>query len=219
MLRRLAAATIAVTLVFAVPRGLAAQLCVGLPSLSAHSVNLGAGGEFTDKVKSLGGRLGFGGSSAFAGIAATRDDYDEMDENSTTVTGDVGLSFDVGTSKPASVCPIASVGYTIGPDFTLPLGDVENRTLGVRGGVAFGGAAYSATGLQLVPFGMARLAYARAKRTLGGAEDTNSDTYGILSLGLGFLFSDTFMVRPVAHIPFGLKDADNSFGISFVVGF
>lgn len=219
MLRKLAIAVVAATFVATVSRGLAAQVCVGMPSLSTHPMNVGVNAAFTDNAKSYGGRFGFGTSTAFAGVSAALDDYDGTDENSTSIGVDGGLAFPVGTSRRASVCPIASIGYTFGPNVQSAFGDLELGTLSLNGGVAFGGSAYSTQGLQILPFASAQLGYARVKAELGGESDTDSETFGLLGLGMGFLFSDLFMVRPTIVIPAGLENADPVFGLSFVIGF
>ncbi len=197
----------------------AAQACLGLPPLATHPLNFGVGAEFTDNAKSYGGRFGFGTPTAFAGISAALNDYDEVDENSTSLAFDGGLAFPVGVSRRAAVCPIASIGYEFGPSFETEFGDLELGTLSLAGGVGFGGTAYSTEGLLIMPFGSAQLAYARVSAELEGESESDSETFGLLDLGLGFLFNEQFLVRPSIAIPLGLEDADPVFGLSFVIGF
>jgi len=202
-----------------IPKTMAAQSCVGLPSLASHPMNVGAGASFADNATALGGRFGFGSSTAFAGVSASLQDYDEVDENSASLGVDGGLVFPVGVSRSASVCPIASIGYQFGHSIDTGFGKLELGTLSLGAGAAFGGAVYSTEGLQLLPFASAELAYARMKADYEGETESDSETFGVLNLGMAFLFNSRFGVRPSVAIPVGLEGADPTFGLSFVVGF
>ncbi len=219
MLNRVMAWVVVSVFVAVVPNRIAAQGCVGLPSLTTHPLNVAVGAEFTEDAKAFGGRFGFGSSTSFAGISASLAEYDGIDESAPSLGFDGGLAFPVGVSRRASVCPVASIGYEFGPNFETGFGELELGTLSLTGGVAFGGAAYSTPGLQILPFASAQLAYARVKAELAGESDSDSETFGLLDLGLGFLFNGQFAVRPVITIPFGLDEADPLFGLSFVIGF
>lgn len=201
------------------PTTIAAQVCVGLPSLTTHPLNISAGASFSDNATGLGGRFGFGSSTAFAGISASLNSYDDVDESATSLGFDGGLAFPVGMSRRASVCPVASIGYQFGPNIDTGFGDLELGTLTLGAGVAFGGPVYSTQGLQLLPFASAQLAYARAKLEFEGESESDSETFGLLNLGMGFLFNSRFAVRPTVGIPVGLEDSDPVFGLSFVIGF
>src|SRR5688572_3161669 len=85
----------------------AAQACLAMPALASHPVNLGIGAQFADGAKSYGARLGFGSPTMFGGVSAALNDYDDLDEGSTTLGFDGGLSFPVGVSRRAAMCPIA----------------------------------------------------------------------------------------------------------------
>jgi hypothetical protein len=219
VLKRIALLMIAVVAMAFVPTTTAAQVCLGLPSHATHPVNLGVGIDFAENAKTYGGRVGFGTSTAFAGVSAGLNDYDDTDEGSTSLAVDGGLTFPVGVTRRASVCPVASIGYEFGPQTDTPLGEFELGTLSLTGGVAFGGTAYSTQGLQILPSAAAHLAYARITAELAGESESESETFGVLDLNLGFLFSNRFVVRPGIAIPFGLEGADPVFGLSFVIGF
>lgn len=219
MFKRLPTWLFALLLCVMVSDRAAAQACLGLPSLASHPVNLGVGAEFADGAKAYGARLGFGSPTIFGGVSGALNDYEDADEESTSLTFDGGLSFPVGVSRRAAMCPIASIGYEFGPNVDTLLGELEFGTLALGGGVAFGGVAYSTEGLQILPFASAQLAYARVKVELDDESDTDSETFGLVDLGLGFQFSERFVVRPLFTIPLGLEDSDPVFGLSFVIGF
>jgi len=219
VLKRVSIGFIAAVFIGVIPKTVAAQACVGLPSLASHPLNVSASASFAENATALGGRFGFGSSTAFAGLSASLHDYDEIDESSTSLGLDGGLVFPVGVSRRASVCPIASIGYEFGPNVDTGFGDLEVGTLSLGAGAAFGGAVYSTEGLQLLPFASAQLAYARMKMEFDGESESESETFGVLNLGMGFLFNRRFGVRPSLAIPVGLEDADPVFGLSFVVGF
>ena len=219
MFKRLATSLFAVLLSVTVSDRVAAQACLGLPSLATFPVNLGIGAEFADNAKSYGARVGFGSPTAFGGVAAARNDYDDVDEGSTTLAFDGGLSFPVGVSRRAAMCPIATIGYEFGPNFDTPLGELNVGTLSLAAGVGFGGVAYSTEGLQILPFASAQLAYARVSIELDDESESDSESFGLLDLGLGFQFNQRFVVRPVLTVPLGLDDSDPVFGLSFVIGF
>lgn len=86
----------------------------------------------------------------------------------------------------------------------------------LRAGIATG----TNSQFRLVPTAGAALTYTKARfegGLLDGVED--DDTYGIISLGLGFVLNTNVSILPSVEIPVGLEDADPGFGIMVAVNF
>lgn len=207
--------------------GLHAQTCVGTASFNAHPVRVGGIIGTGDDVTTLGADVIFGSAAGpFGGVGVTLNDYDDLNESATTILGTLGYQVPIGTpsrrrAPVAEFCPIATVGYTLGPDFRAAGVDYESRTLGASAGFSIGAPVAMTSVVNLVPFGGLRLIYARNTVSVEDSDidDTESDSYGALDLGAGLTFNDRFTVRPAISIPIGLEGADSRFSLLFGLNF
>lgn len=204
-----------------------AQTCTGAASFNTHPVRvggiLGTGNDQT----TLGADLLFGQAAGpFGGVGVALDDFDGIDESATTIQGTLGYQVPIGTpsrrrAPVAEFCPIATLGYRLGPDQRLSNVDFENRTLLASAGFSIGAPVGLSTAVNLVPFGGLRLIYDRLKQTRSDsdAEATVTDSYGALDLGAGLTFNDRFTARPAVTIPIGVEGADSRFSLLFALHF
>jgi hypothetical protein len=198
-----------------------AQACIGLASLETRPMNFTAGAAFTDGAKGGDARFSIGTSKAFGGVSALITKVDGVSGTAKGAGVDGGLSYRTGKNKRVMVCPVASVSYLKSPDFDDGEGEVfEASATGGNAGLAVGGVISSSSSVSAIPFGELRAAYTRASVTNNGVSVSSSETYGVLSGGVGFVFSPSLLVRPYIQIPFGLEGADASYGVgvSFAFG-
>lgn len=204
---------------------LSAQTCTGAASFSRNPARIAGIFGTGDNTTTLGADLLFGEpAGAFGGGGVQLDDPDGAGESSTTILGTLGYQVPIGTGgrRPAGgpqFCPIATVGYTLGPDFRDDGVDFDNRTLTVGAGFSVGAPLGLSPSVNLVPFGGLRLIYAR--NTLSPANSDISvkttDSYGALDLGAGLTFNDRFTVRPAFSVPIG-DDANRDARFSLLFG-
>lgn len=196
-----------------------AQACLGLSSLVKSPTNLTVGGLFTDGAKAIDARVGIGSSVAFGGVSAQLRDLDNVDGTAKSVAIDGGLSYIVGAHKSVAVCPVGTLGYVNNPDVTI-LGDRfgSSETYGTAG-IAIGSEVGTSSTMRLIPFAALQAAYSRfTVDDLGGTEST-TETFGLLSGGLSFVLTPSFLIRPHISLPFGIEDADATYGVGFSFAF
>ncbi|HEY8256320.1 MAG TPA: hypothetical protein VIG08_01570 [Gemmatimonadales bacterium] len=196
-----------------------AQTCVGMPSFSSGQMQVAGGGSFADGASGFSGTFGYGApKSVFgkAGIGTTS--YDGLDGSSFDFGVAGGYQIPLQSKRTAEVCPIASLSLGSGPnDVGISSVDMSSRTF------AFGGALGVLVGrssqVQFVP--NASFQFANTRNTIddGTTSASGSESYGLLTLGTGFLFHSRFSVNPSISIPVGLDNSSTSFGLGGAINF
>lgn len=185
----------------------------------------------------------------FASVEAALVDVDGIDETAFSVGGAVGLqiaakgpngagnngggkargttrsrsrSANQGSSgvQPMQWCPMMSVDYQSGPNFDILGESFDMSALTVGAGAHLGMPIEAGTNLQLIPTGGLGLAYTKVSADFGPMGGSESDVYGVMTLGVGILMNQTISVKPFVGIPIGLDGADSRVGImaSFGLG-
>lgn len=197
----------------------AAQTCVGMPSFSSGQMQLAGGGQFADGANSFGGTFGYGtpkGLYGKAGIGTTS--YDGLNGSSFDFGVGGGYQVPLHTSRMAELCPVASLSLGSGPHDVLGTGtDMSSRTF------AFGASVGALVGhnpqLRILPNASFQLANTRAKIDDGTSSSADSQTYGLLALGTGFVFNSRFSLNPSISFPVGQDGRDTSFGLIGAMNF
>jgi hypothetical protein len=193
----------------------AAQACAGMPSFASGPMQITAGGSFADGASSLGGTFGYGmptGLYGKAGIGTTS--YDAFDGSSFDFGVGGGYQIPLHTSRKAELCPIASLSFGSGPNDVLGTGvDMSSRNLAF--GAAVGALVGNSSQMQILP--NASFQFANTRVEIDDA--AGSESYGLLTLGTGFVFNSRFSVNPSISIPVGLDGSDASFGLSGAINF
>lgn len=199
--------------------GAQAQACLGLSSLVTNPTNLTVGALFTDGAKALDARFGLGSSIAFGGVSAQLRDYDDVDGTGKGIAIDGGLSYMVGAQKNVAVCPVGTLGYVNYPDIEV-LGDSygSSETYGTAG-VAIGAELGTSSSMKLIPFAALQAAYSRFTVDIAGGTESDSETFGLLSGGLSFVLTPTVLLRPHISLPFGVENADPTYGVAISFAF
>lgn len=194
-----------------------AQTCLGLAPFSAGRVQLGASADFGNDAQAFTGSLAVGSpAGAFGGVLIGTVSYDDVDQNSTGVGGQLGWQLPIGTDGGVQLCPVGGVVYSFADDIEGSGTDVSswNVLFGLQLGVATG----TNPQFRLVPTAGAALAYTKTK-VEGFLNFEDDETFGILNFGLGFVVNSRVSILPSVDIPVGLEDADPVFGIAVAVNF
>jgi hypothetical protein len=197
----------------------AAQTCVGMPSFSTGQMQVTGGGQFADGGNSFGGTFGYGVPKGLYGKAALgTTSYDGLDGSSVDFGVSGGYQVPLHASKVAELCPVASLSIGSGPKDILSTGtDMSSRTFAL--GASVGAVLGRNPQLRFVPNGSFQFANSRIKLDDGTNSASDSQSYGLLTLGTGFLFSSRFSLNPSISIPVGLDGADASFGLVGAMNF
>src|SRR2546426_839554 len=86
-------------------------------------------------------------------------------------------------------------------------------------GAAVGGLVGHSTQMQILPNASFQFANTRATADDGTTSASASETYGLLTLGTGFVFSSRFSVNPSVSFPMGLDGSSTTFGLSAAMNF
>jgi hypothetical protein len=197
----------------------AAQACAGMPSFSSGPMQVAAASSFADGVSSLGGTFGYGvpnGLYGKAGIGTTS--YDAFNGSSFDFGVGGGYQIPLQTSRKAELCPIASLSFGSGPNDVIGSGlDISTRNFAF--GAAVGALVGNSSQMQILPNASFQFANTRLKIADGTSSESGSESYGLLTLGTGFVFNSRFSLNPSISIPVGLSGSDASFGLGGAINF
>jgi hypothetical protein len=197
----------------------AAQACAGMPSFSSGPMQITAGGSFADGSSSFGGTFGYGVPSGLygkAGIGTTS--YDAFDGSSFDFGVGGGYQIPLHTSRRAELCPIASLTFGSGPNDVIGSGvDMSTRNFAL--GAAVGALVGNSSQMQILPNASFQFANTRLSIDDGTTSASGSESYGLLTLGTGFVFNSRFSLNPSLSIPMGLDGSDMSFGVNGAINF
>jgi hypothetical protein len=196
----------------------AAQACVGMPSFGNGPMQIAAGGTFADGASSLGGTFGYGmpkGLYGKAGIGSTS--YDALDGSSLDVALGAGYQIPLHSARKADFCPIANLSFGSGPDVEEINLDMSRRTFSFGG--AFGMLMSQTATMDIVPNASFQFANTRFSADDGIDSVSDSESYGLLTLGTGFVFNSRYSLNPSLSIPMGLDGSDIAFGLSGAINF
>jgi hypothetical protein len=118
-----------------------------------------------------------------------------------------------GKANKIHLCPVANFGIGMGPKDVGGSGvDMSTMTGGM--GLSLGTSLPGGPRMQIVPAGGLGLAYLKVKADDGTTSASNSETYGVMNLGVGFIFNSQIAVRPGISVPLGLDGGETSFGLT-----
>jgi hypothetical protein len=193
----------------------AAQACTGMPSFSNGPMQITAGGSFADGTSSFGGTFGYGRPAGLYGKAALgTTSYDGLDGSSLDFGVGGGYQIPLQSSRKAELCPIASLSFGSGPNDVLGSG-VDTSTRNIAFGAALGAQVGNSPQMQILP--NASFQFANTRVEIDDA--AGSESYGLLTLGTGFVFNSRFSLNPSISLPVGSDVYDTSFGINGAINF
>ncbi|HXL34837.1 MAG TPA: hypothetical protein VN953_07930 [Gemmatimonadales bacterium] len=193
-----------------------AQLCTGAPSFR-RPVQVSVGTLFNTDAKSLVVGLAVGSRGVFGEGQLGTSYYDALDGSSFNFGAGVGYQLTLDQQARAQVCPMLAVAFVSGPRNIRQSGnDYSERD--VELGLAAGVVALRSKQVQLVPTASIAYAHASGKLTNGlGVGTTYPASFGVVGLGVGVEFSRQVSLIPVAAIPFSVRGAHTSYGITVAV--
>jgi hypothetical protein len=193
----------------------AAQACAGMPSFSSGPMQITAGGSFADGTSSFGGTFGYGRPAGLYGKAALgTTSYDGLDGSSLDFGVGGGYQIPLQSSRKAELCPIASLSFGSGPNDVLGSG-ADMSTRNIAFGAALGAQVGNSPQMQILP--NASFQFANTRLEIDDA--AGSESYGLLTLGTGFVFNSRFSLNPSISLPVGSDVYDTSFGINGAINF
>jgi hypothetical protein len=205
-----------VVTVFALAPGRAeAQFCAGFPSFRDQPYQVGVTAAFTEGAQGVGGEFAAGGDALFAGGGIAVLNFDEVDATATSIFGFGGADLAVDQNQRIFVCPLARIGFGVGPD----IGPADVSTFSLRAGGSVGVIASQTNTLLVIPhFGLAA-DYNRASIEFAGEDESVSDSAGIANVGVGFVLNRNVGITPNIAIPFSAGDSDVIFTIRLSFNF
>ena len=196
-----------------------AQTCTGMPSFTSGKMQVAGSGTFADGASSFGGTFGYGTPKSLygkAGIGTTS--YDAFDGSSFDFNVGGGYQIPLHARRTAEFCPVANLTLSSGPNDVLGSGvDISGRTFSFGGSI--GGVVSQSPQMQIVPTAGFQFANTRATVDDGTDSASNSESYGLLTLGSGFVFNQRFSLNPSVSIPVGLDGSSASFGLAGAINF
>jgi hypothetical protein len=209
----------------ALPTAATGQVCSGFASFAQGPFQVLGSAAFNDEAKSFGGGFAFGGAGAFGQVSIGTTSFDNLDGSSFNFGGGAGYQVSLDKRRIFHLCPIASVAFASGPNDIDVFGDgslvLDLSETDFEFAVALGAVASRSGQTQIIPVGSLAFVSAtlKAKDQVSGTSDSQSETFGLLGLGLGFVFNQVFTLRPNVAIPIGLEGASTTFSVTLSVNF
>src|SRR5262249_15073955 len=120
--------------------------------------------------------------------------------------------------RMAEVCPVANLSIGRGPNNVGGSGiDMSSRTFAA--GASLGVLVNHAKTVQILPNAAFQFANTRSTVDDGTNSVSGSESYGVLTLGTGFVFHSRFSINPSIDIPMGLSGASSSFVLNGAINF
>ena len=191
-----------------------AQTCLGRASFEVAPYQVSGGAAFTDGANGFEAGFAGGNPSVFAGATLGRTNYTEIDESSTDVGGFAG-------GGPAlrggslQLCGLGGIAYRAGPS----VGALETHSVSFAFGAALGIVAIETATYSVVPAFGGGVTIVRLTARIGDEDETESETFGTVDFGVGFIFNRRVSVTPRIAIPVGGDSNDPVFGFSVAVNF
>ena len=194
--------------IFALGAKAAAQTCVGMPSFSSGHMQVAGGGPFADGSSSFGGTFGYGTPKSLygkAGIGTTS--YDGFD----------GSSFDFDVSGGYQV-PLHAKQTAEALSHCQPEPGLRPERRSAAAWICRAARSRSAPRsarwwanpqLQIVPNASFQFANTRNTVDDGTTSASGSESYGLLTVGTGFVFNSRFSLNPSISFPIGLDGGEH----------
>ncbi len=178
----------------------AAQGCRGFASLQRRPIQLFTSGLFGVQSRSYAAGVAVGGAGAFGELKLGAVDIDAWNASSFTFGGSAGYQVPLNERGTAKLCPIAEAQFARGPRDINGTG-IDYSENDVSFGVAVGVVPVGpARQFEVVPTGSIAFTIANSKLTGASGPVSSSQSFGVVGLGVGFLFGQEVSITPsVSH--------------------
>ena len=202
-----------------------AQMCAGFASFARGPYQFFGTAGFNNNAKSFAGGFAFGGAGPFGEASIGTTNYDNIDGSSLLFGGGLGYQVTLGQKGIVHLCPTGSLAFASGPNNVDVFGDgsvvLDFSETDLSFGLELGVLASGSNQTQIIPVASLGFVSATAKASddVSGGSQSDTQTFGVLGLGLGFVFNQVVTFRPSVAIPIGLDGATTSFVAALSVNF
>ncbi len=170
------------------------QACRGFAPFQGQPLHPFIRGQFSNQTTTFGGGIGVGGRTGFGNANFAWLGTDAFWSHGIAIGADAGLELPL---RIVQVCPVAEVAWVLGPNDINGTG-VQYRErdymFGVSAGVSLNG---NARAVSIIPTGSyAHLNSHNRITASSGAFNTNDQASDIVSVGVGFIFSQRVGFTP-----------------------
>jgi len=173
---------------------LAGQLCRGIVPFERQPIHTYLRGQFSKEITVYGGGLGAGGRNGFGDVSLEWVGVDAFWKSGVSVHGDAGLELPL---EAFHLCPVAEVAIVLGPNDINGTGvryREQDYGFGLNAGLELNGTGHA---ISIIPTGSYGHMKAHNRITgSSGAFVTHDRASDILTLGVGFLFSQRVSFTP-----------------------
>lgn len=200
-----------------------AQVCTGSTSFAYAPLQLTGAAAYNADGRSFNAGLGFGSRGPFAHAILGKTHYDESGASSTDLGFGAGYQIALGDPDGIDVvelCPLVSWAHANGP-MNVDVSGIGTLIADIKQtmwmlGVGIGTEARSGA-TQIVLAGSAAMAK-KSVTISGGASPTERfETVAVLEFGVGFIFNQSFALRPNALVVAGDNNTTATVGLSAVL--
>jgi hypothetical protein len=190
-----------------------AQTCAGGVPFGARSAQIGTTSSFGDGFQSYDVAGAFGRKDFFVRGGASFANFSDLDATGSGFGATLGSEFQAANGR-VFLCPEANVSFMFGPE----LFDVDLSSIAFSSGPRVGIVLTHDDALRVVPTVAFLVAHQRLKTEFLGFDETDTETYGLLNVGVGLTMNNRVSLIPSVTFPLGLDEADPSFSLSVVFG-
>jgi hypothetical protein len=197
------------------------QTCRGLAPLSATPIQVTGTGAVTNGSTSVA--AGFAADVpmlVFGGVEVGTTAMEAFGKSTLDLGASLGYQLDLETSGRFQLCPIASIGFQVGPNNTFD-SDVDRSAVSTRLGITAGASIAVRSEVELVP--AIGLAWASRTDKAQNSSGVNlfriSNSYAIAQLHLGIILRRNLSLRPSVEVPIGIEGSDPAIGLTLGYNF
>ena len=204
MLRHALLVVSALAMVVAGAAHAVAQTCSGLPAIGENSKgNIGANLGISSATVGIGANVTLGSYHSFGTFEIGKTNYTEFEFTRTIVGLTLGGQFDLGRTRPISICPVVNGSGEWASD--LNSAGLSYSTDLITGGGHVGFILYTNNRRDIVPTLGLTMGRLRDTLAIPGQRETQKDTISVLTLGVGFVFDKRLAIRPAVIKRFGVQ--------------
>jgi hypothetical protein len=192
-----------------------AQTCVGGLPFSARSAQIGSTSSFGDGFQTYDVTGAFGSQSIFVRGGAAFANFNDLDATGSGFGATVGSEFQAANGR-LFLCPEANLSFMFGPEL---FEGADLSSISFSSGPRVGIVLNNDDELRVIPTVGFLVMHQRQKFEFLGVDETETDTFGVLHVGVGLAMRDRMSIVPGVTFPLGLDGADPSFSLSVVFGF
>ncbi len=205
-------------LTISLPSPTSAQICGGYASLERTPFQVAGSAAFNNNAKLFAGSFTVGSSGPLGNVAVGTTSYNNPGGSSLDLGALVGWQAALDPQKRFQMCPGVGLSYISGPNNINGSGVDYSETdfkAGVSAGLLFAGAGT----VQVIPTAAFYFVNASAKLSSGSVSVSNTNAFGVLAFGIGFVFGGEITLQPSIQVPTGLTGAPTSYAIGLGINF